>query len=121
MLDEIKRKLRRIMRPKPPPKKRREVRIPEEPQPGGPERAQEAQSVRPPEGEPAAPEKTQKEESYAVPVNPKKELHDGYADIRPRRPGEETDMGRDIVPDITIPGRDLLPPEDDEDPRRKSN
>ena len=43
MLDELKRRLRRLVRRTPPKKKRRsDVRIPEGPQPGGPERPHEA-------------------------------------------------------------------------------
>jgi hypothetical protein len=75
-----------------------DARIPEEPQPGGPERPEEAYRVRPP---PPEGERT----------------HDGWSAIRPRQPGEDTDMGRDVVPDVTYPGRDLRPPpEDDERP-----
>jgi hypothetical protein len=101
MLDELKRRLRRLVRRTPPKKKRRsDVRIPEGPQPGGPERPHEA--ITP-------PKKTG--QSGVV----EKERHDGYSGIRPRRPGEDTNMGRDIIPDITMPGRDLKPPKDDED------
>ncbi len=111
MLDEVKRKLRRLVRGKPPPKKRYDdARIPEGPQPGGPERPDEAPEVRPP---------AEGEEGYAVPVSRKEKLHDGYTGIRPRRPGEDTDMGRDLVPDITMPGRDLLPPKDDDDEEQR--
>lgn len=112
MLDEVKRKFRRLVRDtiKHQPKRRgdHDVRIPEDAQPGGPGRADEAEKVTPP----------RREEGFGVPVTDKEKLHDGYSDIRPRRPGEDTDMGRDIVPDITMPGRDLLPPEDDEEEER---
>jgi hypothetical protein len=106
MLDEMKRRLRRLVR-KPPKKKRHsDVRIPEGPQPGGPERPNEA--ITPPK-------------KAATDSGLEKERHDGYSDIRPRRPGENTHMGRDIIPDITMPGRDLLPPEDDDEDRRKKD
>ncbi len=89
MLDEMKRRIRRLVM-----KRRSGARIPEEPQPGGPGRADEAEKVSPPD-------------DYAVPITKKEKLHDGWSEIRPRRPGEDTDMSRGPVPDITDPGRDL--------------
>lgn len=85
MLNDVKRKIRRLVR------KRRGASIPEGPQPGGPGRADEAEDVSPSEG-------------YAVPVTKKERRHDGWSEIRPRRPGEDTDLG---APDITDPGKDL--------------
>jgi hypothetical protein len=85
MIDHMKKRIRRLV-------KKRGARIPEDSQPGGPGRADEADEVSPPGG-------------YAVPVTKKEKVHDGWTEIRPRRPGEDTDMGP--VPDITDPGRDL--------------
>lgn len=98
MLERVKRGIRRFVK-----KVAREAdaRIPEGPQPGGPERPDEADRVRPPA------------DDYAVPVTTKERRHDGWSEIRPRRPGEDTDMGRDMLPDITDPGRDI-----DEERRR---
>lgn len=116
MLDEVKRTFRRLVRKaakhKPGHREDHEVRIPEESQPGGPGRADEAEKVSPPHQ--AAPERGDTSNGDDELVSAKEKRHDGYADIRPRRPGEDTDMGRDIVPDITMPGRDLRPPEDEE-------
>lgn len=117
MLDEVKRKFRRLVRDAAkhrPGKKHREdheVRIPEESQPGGPGRADEAEKVTPP--------RRVKSNGDGDLVSDKERRHDGYADIRPRRPGEDTDMGRDLVPDITMPGRDLRPPDDDDEEQEK--
>lgn len=86
MFRRLKREIRRFA-------EKRGARIPEGPQPGGPERPDEAGDVSPPGG-------------YAVPVTKKEKRHDGWAEIRPRRPGEDTDMGQGR-PDITDPGRDL--------------
>jgi hypothetical protein len=73
-----------------------DVRIPEPPQPGGPERPGDAAQVRPPR------------------TPDREKTHDGWSEIRRRAPGEDTDMGRDMLPDVTYPGRDLRPPEDDD-------
>jgi hypothetical protein len=70
-------------------------RISERSQPGDRERPEEAEDVTPP---------------VAVPVTPKEKGHDGLAPIRLRRPGEDTDIGRDMRPDITDPGPDLRRP-----------
>ena len=101
MLEKVKRRIRRIVRKKDGGGRDPDARIPEKPQPGGPERPHEVSSVRPSEGN-----------DFAVPVTNKERRHDGWSEIRPRRPGEDTDMGRDMIPDITDPGKDL-----DEDSR----
>lgn len=94
MLGKMKRRIRRWVGGER-GDRRDTVRIPEGPQPGGPERPDEAADVRPQRG--VDPEKT----------------HDGWSEIRRRRPGEDTDMGHDVRPDVTYPGRDLRPPPDD--------
>lgn len=96
MLENVKRRIRRLVRKRDGDRRgQSDARIPEPPQPGGPERPDEADHVKPPKNE------------FAVPVTNKERRHDGWSEIRPRRPGEDTDMGRDLLPDITDPGRDL--------------
>ena len=46
------------------------------------------------------------------PVPAREKRHDGWGEIRPRRPGEDTDLGLRPA-DITMPGKDLKPPPDD--------
>jgi hypothetical protein len=106
MLDEVKRKLRSLMKKPRRDRHHHDARIPEGAQPGGPERPDEAHEVAPPREETGAG-------SAEADQGAKELRHDGWTGIRPRKPGEDTDMGRDIVPDITMPGRDLLPPDDD--------
>jgi hypothetical protein len=51
----------------------------------------------------------------APPADPAESVkHDGYAQIRPRRPGEDTGVGLRPV-DITVPGPQLAPVKDDDD------
>lgn len=102
MLKEMKRRFRRWVAGE---GRRGGARIPEGPQPGGPERPDEAADVRPPEN----PKRDEDEKRET-----KEKMHDGWSEIRPRRPGEDTDMGRDMMPDVTYPGRDLRPPREDE-------
>lgn len=93
MMEKVKRKIRRLVARIDARAARRTqpARAPEPPRPSGPERA----------AEPGP------DDEYAVPVTNKERRHDGWSEIRPRRPGEDTDMGRDMVPDITDPGRDI--------------
>ena len=98
MLGEVKRKIRRWKWSR--EDKRSGPRIPERSQPGGPGRAGEKDAVSPPK-------------DYAVPTSPKEKQHDGWGEIRPRRPGEDTDLALPRAPDITMPGKDLLPSKGD--------
>lgn len=91
MLDRVKREIERLRRLR--VRKKRAVRIPEGSQSGGPEHAERAPDV--------------------TPTN----RHDGWSEIRPRRPGEDTSVGLRPV-DITSPGKELRPVEgngDDDD------
>lgn len=91
MLDRVKREIERLRRLR--LRKKRPARIPEGPRPGGPEQPENAPDVTPPN------------------------RHDGWTEIRPRRPGEDTSVGLRPV-DITSPGKELRPVEgngDDDD------
>jgi hypothetical protein len=52
---------------------------------------------------------------FAVPVPPKEKRHDGWAEIRRRNPGEDTDVLGMKPPDITDVGRSLRPVDGDDD------
>ncbi len=96
MLERFKRTIRRMVVKKDESKERdRGARAPENPPPGPP---------RPDEARPGGDEASG---DFAVPVTRKERRHDGWGPIRPRRPGEDTDIGRDMIPDITDPGPDL--------------
>ena len=53
-------------------------------------------------------------EADAVPTPARQKRHDGWGEIRARRPGEDTDLSLRPA-DITMPGKDLIPPDDDDD------
>lgn len=90
MMDELRRRIRRLLEKKAgSPPSEQGAAVPEPCAPGAPDAGS-------PRIEPA--------DDYAVPVSSKERRHDGWSEIRPRRPGEDTDMGRDLIPDITDPG-----------------
>lgn len=52
-------------------------------------------------------------EQNAVPIPQREKRHDGWGEIRVRRPGEDTDLSLRPA-DITMPGKDLAPPDDED-------
>ncbi len=92
MMDRLRRSIRRLVDKKAgSPRGEREARAPEAASEPGAAACEEPHGAGPPD-------------DYAVPVTCKERRHDGWSEIRPRRPGEDTDMGRDMIPDITDPG-----------------
>lgn len=92
MMDELRRRIRRLLEKK--------AGSP----PSEPGAAVAAEPCEPGAGAGSGSPRVGPADDYAVPVSSKERRHDGWSEIRPRRPGEDTDMGRDLIPDITDPG-----------------